>query len=47
MNDLHVLDIETLLWKEIKQLGDIPNKRSGCRLTYWNNNLIVLGGGLF
>jgi hypothetical protein len=45
MNDLFEFDINKLNWNELKAKGDIPKARSACKLMYWNNNLILIGGG--
>jgi hypothetical protein len=47
LNDLYEFDIISEQWKQIDQNGNIPEGRAGGTLHYFNNYLILCGGGVW
>lgn len=45
LNDVHILDIETMTWKTLYTAGNSPSPRSRHTATLVNNLLYVIGGG--
>lgn len=46
MNDIHILDTETMTWKKVEVLGTPPTKRVGHTTnSIFPNQLLVFGGG--
>lgn len=47
LDDLSVLDTETMIWSKAKTTGDVPCARSGHTLTAIGNKLYLFGGGVW
>ncbi|KAK3121423.1 hypothetical protein QOZ80_8BG0652880 [Eleusine coracana subsp. coracana] len=46
LNDLHILDLETMIWDEFETMGTPPSPRSNhAAACYAERYLLIFGGG--